>query len=140
MGENHCVVWTPAQGLLAILSMGCDVIRDDDYLRQMLLDMEASPEWFFEGPYQSEGADPAERKRSYHLLLLLDAGLLTPMEGATVRMTSSGHDFLDQVREREAWGRVKEASRKMGGAGVGMMVRIAEAMVMQKLRDMGIQV
>lgn len=137
--ENRCFSEWTAQALMALVCSGAEMQRDDDYLRQILLDMEASPEWRFPGPSLVLAPSPEEVKRDYHLGLLLDGNLLTWVESRNwCRMTNAGHDFLANTRKSESWEAVKSASARFGGAGVAVMAKIAEELLMQKLRDVGI--
>lgn len=142
MLQNHCFSHVDAEHLLALISAGAEMRRDDDYMRQILLDMEASPNWQFEGSSGVMAPDDQARKRAYHIGLLLDGGLLTKLDpnGHGVRMTSQGHDFLEVTRQSDAWNAVKAASRKLGGATASMMLRIGEAYAVQRLREMGVPI
>ncbi|MGV8987785.1 MAG: hypothetical protein ACOH2H_16045 [Cypionkella sp.] len=142
-GKNRCahdrITDSDAAWLLA---RGGGMHRDDDYLRQVLVDMASAKEWLFKGPYLSMGATDAQEKEAYHMLLLIDGGLLVPVgaSGGTVRMTNQGHDFLANTSIPENWETVKAIGRKTGNVSVGILAKIAEAVIMQKLRDMGVPV
>ncbi|MBN9890094.1 DUF2513 domain-containing protein [Salipiger abyssi] len=111
--------------------------RDDDYLRELLLEFEADEDWV----QVSElllGPGDDETKRHYHVLLLCDAGMMTGVDEGLFRLTSAGHDFLELTRQSEAWEATKGASRKLGGASIQMLYRVAEGYARSKLSELGI--
>lgn len=113
--------------------------RDDDYLRELLLEFEGSDSWEHTSVLPTSGK--LERmKRHYHVLLLVDGGLMAPLDGKarTFRITNQGHDFLAATRQSEAWEATKKASRHIGGASVQMLARIAEGYARQKLTELGV--
>lgn len=115
------------------------MVRDDDYMRELLLELEASPDWSHLS-YLAQDSDAAAFRRHYHVLLLVDAGLLAPTSfGATsYRITNAGHDFIAVTRQNEAWEATKAATRHMGGASVQMLYRVAEALAINGLKAAGV--
>ena len=104
--------------------------RDMGLIRELLLKLEviekstfdivtigsSEPEIAVEG-YSVDQAD-------YHMSLLYEAGLITSgtdtdamMDGTWIfrRLTWSGHDFLETVRDPEVWKRTKSGASKLGG-------------------------
>lgn len=118
---------------------GMPLERDDDYLRDLMRELEGSDEWMHLSVLTS-GSDGEEFKRHFHLLLLVDAGFLAPMTAKmqTFRITNAGHDFLSVTRRSEAWEAAKAASRHIGGASIQMLYRAAEGFARQKLAELGI--
>ncbi len=118
---------------------GMPLERDDDYLRDLLRELEASDEWMHLSVLNI-GSDADEHKRHFHILLLVDAGLLAPMSAKmqTFRITNAGHDFLAVTRRSETWEAAKAASRHIGGASIQMLYRAAEGLARQKLADLGV--
>lgn len=57
--------------------------------------------------------------------------------GDLYRITNAGHDFLAHTRQSDAWEAIKAISGRLGGAGVGVMARVAEAYIIQKAVDLG---
>jgi hypothetical protein len=113
--------------------------RNDDYLRSLLLELEASDDWMHLSVLTS-GSDEAENERHFHIMLLVDAGLMAPMSAKmqTFRITNSGHDFLALTRQSERWEAAKSAVRHIGGASIQMLYRAAEGLARQKLIEMGV--
>lgn len=137
---DRCFAEARWQALAGLVLAGAEMQRDDDYLRQVLLDMEAASDWRHEGPDRLLNPTEEGVKRSYHLLLLIDGGLVTLLDfdGDWCRLTNAAHDFLAVTRQSEAWEAVKGGMKRMGGATVGMMAKLAEAFAMQKARELGL--
>ena len=53
------------------------------------------------------------------------------------RGPSQGHDFVISTRTNEAWTTTKAAGAKLGGGAFGVLAKLAEALVIQRARDMG---
>lgn len=118
---------------------GVEVKRDDDLVRRLLLDIEASSEPIhLFALHMNMTAD--ERTTYYHLKLLADAGFLeeTGARGGTFRITNAGHDFLAAIRDEGSWGKVKAASRALGGVGLGMLKEIGLGYLRAKAVEMGV--
>ena len=96
--------------------------RDDDYLRQLLLEMEADPFCRFPGASGVMSPSESETKRDHHMALLLQAELLAPA-GGMVEMINAGHDFLANTRKNENWEAIKAAHRRAGWFSVSIMQR-----------------
>lgn len=98
--------------------------RDLDLIREILLAIENDQQ-----PLDVPGKDPAEI--SYNLQLLIDrkfvegkvawgtggGGRLVPMNCFATRITMSGHDYLDSVRNDQVWAKTKKNLEKAGGSG-----------------------
>lgn len=137
--RNRCIAQVDDVSFWRLITNGRDMRRDDDYLRKLLMELEDHRWWAF--PNQLAGGDDAEaEKRYYHMLLLVDGGLMAPVDdkGVSLRITNAGHDFLAMTRDSEKWEAVKGAAHKLGGASVQMLYRIAESYARQKLVDIGI--
>ena len=104
--------------------------RDDDYLRELLFEFEAQPDWLVV-IRNAIGMSPEDRKRQYHVLLASDAGLMTPVKQSTYRLTAAGHDFLDAIRDDGIWKKTKDGAAQVGGVTLGIMKDIAVAYVKQ---------
>lgn len=118
---------------------GAEVKRDDDLVRQMLLDMEASPKPLHVFALHQNMTDEA-RAAYYHLKLLADAGFLeeTGVGGGVFRITNAGHDFLAAIRDDTAWANIKSASVALGSVGLGFMRDIGVGYLRAKAIEMGI--
>ncbi len=139
---NRCDPEAFVACLTPIIGMEGGMIRDNDYLREILIKMEVADGYKFNGPSRVMAPSPEEARYNYHLLLLIDAGLVSPMDPQmnTVRMTGQGHDFLAATRRSEAWEAVKEQAAKIPGASVGMLAKIAEGYVIAKARELGLPI
>lgn len=113
--------------------------RDDDYLRELLQEMEAGSDWTHLSVLTMSASEEG-RKRHFHILLLVDAGLMASMgeKMQSFRITNAGHDFLALTRRNDAWEAAKAATRHLGGASVQMLYRAAEGYARQKLAEFGI--
>jgi len=86
--------------------------RDLDLCRGILLEVEAGKAVLQQ---HVSVAGFSNQQVMYHLLLLVDAGLMTQQDGC-FRLTWSGHEFLDSAREDGRWQRAKGVIEKAGGA------------------------
>lgn len=113
--------------------------RDDDLIRKLMLDFEASDDWqLVRSRVAIEGVDP--RAIHYHLKLLTDSGLLEESSkiGGVFRMTSAGHDFCCAARHDDIWQKMREASRALSGVGLGIMKDVGTGYLRAKLIEMGV--
>ncbi len=113
--------------------------RDDDYLRDLLLELEASDQWEHMGGIVM-GSPPEEMNRHFHLLLLRDADMLEEMHEDVFRITNAGYDFLALTRDTAAWQATKSAARHLAGASIQMLYRIAEGIALRKLTELGVPI
>lgn len=111
--------------------------RDDDFLRALLLECEASDNWRVVDA-RTMAQSPEREKRSYHIMLLEDAGMMTQVGDGVYRLTNYGHDFLEMTRKNEAWEATKAGAQRLGGASLRMLYGIAEGYARQKLEELGI--
>lgn len=124
--------------------------RDMDFIRSLMMDIEGGKAAFQAISKETAGiigVDPADALSSdaaarleYHLELLQDAGFVEFQQlnsgvWRVVRMTWSGHEFLDAVRDSEVWRRVKLGAAKIGGAGFSVVSDLAKAYGKQILAD-----
>ncbi len=89
--------------------------RDDDYIRQLLVEFEGQPDWLIVIA-EHLSMSPEDRSRQYHTLLLCDAGLVAPVGRSTYRLTAGGHDYLDAIRNEGIWAKTKEIVAETGGS------------------------
>ncbi len=116
------------------------MVRDDGYIRKILLDLEASNETFLIST-DTLGGDAEDKKFHYHIELLCDGGLLTPLGVGTYRMTNQGHDFVAAIRDDTIWKRTKEGAAQVGGVTLGVLKDIAVAYAKQEVRvKLGIEI
>lgn len=113
--------------------------RDDDYIRNLLLEIEISPDIFFLAPL-TMSANKDDEKKHYHCELLCDAGLLTTSNNGVYRMTNQGHDYLEAIRSDTIWEKTKAGAAAIGGVTIGMMKEIAISYLKQEAAEkLGIQ-
>lgn len=89
--------------------------RDDEYIRNMLFEMEANEDSYVFLPSKIN-LSHEDKKRKYHMELLLDYGYLRMISGRTVRLTAQGHDYLNAVRDEGIWQRTKASVAETGGS------------------------
>lgn len=109
--------------------------RDDDLIRELLLRYEAEDEWLLMVPAQTLGASKDERREKYHVLLMMDEGLLAEVGRGTMRMTSFGHDYLETIRDRTIWEKAKEGAERAGGATVRLLFDVASAYLRKQMSE-----
>ncbi|WP_412050248.1 DUF2513 domain-containing protein [Hoeflea sp. Naph1] len=107
--------------------------RDDDYIRQLLLESEASSE-----PYlmavQHLSMTTEEQKRHQHAELLCDAGFFEAVNKGVYRITNQGHDYLAAVRSDTVWNKTKESAGQLGGVTLGIMRDLAVGYIKQEAK------
>lgn len=114
--------------------------RDDDLIRHLLFRYEADKDWLFLEPAAASGASEQEQTERYHMFLMMDEGLLSPVGRSTFRMTSKGHDFLDAIRDDTIWTKVKSGAAKTGAGSLDFMFGLAKEYVKQSVQEkLGIQ-
>src|SRR5438477_7799557 len=117
--------------------------RDMELIRTILLKVEADPT--FDGSvHQTDAAalgitDHSDDEVLYHLVLLIEAGLLDgkkvtagsfpPSTVAILRLTWQGHEFLDSVRDPDIWHKTKQRAATVTGVGLAFLWAIAKAEV-----------
>ena len=139
MPISACETLDLPRSLLVILRMEAEMRRDDDYIRELMLELEACDEWviFFQ---LLDDSDAVATRRYYHLRLLADAGFLeeTGRHSGNFRITNSGHDFLGLIRDDTIWGKTRHAVSHLGGASLQMLSTVAEAYLRQGLAKLGV--
>lgn len=113
--------------------------RDDEYIRDLMLEIEAQDDPLYMCQ-NGLGMSAEQTREYYHLRLLADAGLVeeTGKYGGVFRMTNAGHDFLAAIRSETSWNRVKATAATVSGAGIGVLRDIALGYVRQELTKLGI--
>ena len=122
--QNHCNKVVAAHSIGAVLSWGIEMRRDHDYSRALLLELEADEDWLHI-EHETLSDSPDERKRFYHIYLLVDEGFLVRVSEAGYRLHNDAHDFLDLTRQDATWKAVKDAARALPGAGLGILRDVA---------------
>jgi RIO-like serine/threonine protein kinase len=111
------------------------VRRNDDLLRNILIETEEQTDWLV---LISQVISPSkdQRERGYHVQLLCDAGLMTQVSASGFRMTNQGHDYLEAIRSDTIWNKTKQGAAEVGGMTLGMMKDVAVALLKQKASEM----
>ena len=116
--------------------------RDLDLVKDILLVIEADPKYdgTHEFCYQTSEEfgihEHSTEEVAYHLALLIEAGFV---KGAVVpkfvplhtirALTWSGHEFLDNIRDRGIWEKTKERVKGLSSVGLNVIAALAEAEV-----------
>lgn len=113
--------------------------RDMDLVRQILLAVEGSSDLIV----LSFTVDTDPQTKQFHLRLLQDAGHLSyeksPAGGMYGwRMTWTGHEFLDEVRDPEIWRKTKEGADKVGSWSIKLLGEIASGLIRAKAIELGL--
>lgn len=115
---------------------------DKDLIREILLALEADV---------SDPRHPVDltipghtaREISYHVRLLAEAGFVKALDFGSFdgdtwqpqRLTYSGHEFLDTVRDPEVWRETKEAAKKIGASSVQLLWELGKGLVKLKAQQ-----
>lgn len=118
-----------------------------------------SPDLIRELMFALEDADGAEllhvpalsaysrHQVDHHFRLLIEAGLATAgyisadgRRWVAVRLTWSGHDYLDTIRDSQVWKHTKTTMNKVGLWSLDTMGAIARSMIVARLETFGIEI
>jgi hypothetical protein len=118
---------------------------DHDYLKKLLEACQASEKPTFDiQDLKADGFDYNDPKFEFHMAILDDQGFIQQDGGdpgfglrkskdgflswsvLPLRLTASGHDFLDNVQNPEVWSKTKAAAKKVGGVGFDLFLQIAK--------------
>jgi len=108
--------------------------RDDDFIRGLVLEAEASEDIYLFA-VMTKSSDPEYLKRHFHAELLCDAGFFEAVNDGVYRMTNQGHDYAQVIQSNEIWEKTKSDVAKLGGATLGMMRDLAIGYVKQKAAE-----
>lgn len=116
-----------------------------DLVREILLKLEADKRDPRE-PKHLEIPGHSEQEISYHVHLLAEAGFLEAIDLGDFagdhwqpqRLTYSGHELLDTVRDSEIWRATKDNARKVGSASVQVLFELGKAAIKAKAMHLGI--
>lgn len=114
-----------------------DVIRDMDFIRDILRKIEDDPQADrrHDIPYATP-EDHTTAELVYHLELLLDAGFVdanVSMLPPIVRgLTWNGHEFLANIKNDDIWEQTKQHFAGAAGVGLRVLADFAEKLVMKK--------
>ncbi|MDG9816558.1 MULTISPECIES: DUF2513 domain-containing protein [Pseudomonas] len=117
--------------------------RDMDLLRLLLLQLEsasdkAAPILIYRpGDLTIDGYTDDQVR--YHYALAVAAGLVDqggngPLNGMQFRrLTWSGHDFVDAVRDNEIWAKTQQTASAAGGFGLELLKDLAKGFIKKKI-------
>jgi len=113
------------------------VRRNDDLVREILLQLEASDQSIFHESSKGDGATPQEsQRRHYHRELMKDAGLITYSQKSQYRLTNAGHDYLEAIRDEGIWIKTKSAVLETGGnATLEILKQLASGLLRKQIED-----
>lgn len=106
--------------------------RDDEFIRELLLEAEQSRRPFLYAPPSSNPSE-ADLKRHTHAQWLCDAGLFDEVNKGSFRIASQGHDYLNAIRDAAVWKKTITAVSDMGGVPLGVMKDMAIAYAKQEI-------
>lgn len=119
--------------------------RDMDLVRELLMHIESAPDRFVGLP---ELNDHPRADLIEHVRLCADAGLLEakffnaldPDEDDVhnIRLTWSGHEFLDATRSPEIWEKAKSGAAKVGSTSLKLLFEIASGYAKAELGRLGV--
>jgi len=118
--------------------------REMDSVREILLQIEAydQPRGWVTLTVPSHTA----KEIAYHVQILDEAGFIeadnlsdtSGYDWQAKRLTYEGHEFLDTVRDAEAWRFTKETAKKAGVSSLTALFEIAKSYARQKLIEHGV--
>jgi hypothetical protein len=120
-----------------------DMKRDMDLIRDLLLHVESDPlyngqSWVTPDIPSDVGvSDHSIEEISYHLTLLIEAGYLAGNTGIIMptisKLTWKGHEFLDDIKDKDVWSKTKERIQGLSGIALSVVAEIAKAEIKKKL-------
>lgn len=108
--------------------------RDDDFIRDLLFEAEASDQPYLVAVLVMNPSE-VDLKRHMHAVWLSDAGFFQEVNNGVFRITNQGHDYLAAIRDEGIWQKTKMAASTAGGVGLSVMKDIAVAYVRQELSE-----
>ncbi|MCP2086131.1 UNVERIFIED_ORG: hypothetical protein J2Y81_002148 [Paraburkholderia sediminicola] len=117
---------------------------DKDLVREILLALEASDHNPL-GWVTLKIPERSPKEIAYHVMLLDEAGLIVGQDLCSMgpdgfdwaprRLTYSGHEFLDTVRDGEVWRRVKAGAEQAGAASITLLMGLGKAYAKQMIKE-----
>ncbi|MFZ1741425.1 MAG: DUF2513 domain-containing protein [Pontixanthobacter sp.] len=75
-----------------------------------------------------------------HLSMLMSAGFVDEPSKNQLRITWSGHEFLDKVRDPEIWSKTKAGAAKLGSWSVKVLGEMASGYIRLKAAELGLPI
>ena len=108
--------------------------RDDDFIRQLLLECEQSDDIHLVARLRLNPSND-ELKRYHHIRLLCDSGYFAAVGEHVYRMTNQGYNYLEAIKNETVWAKTKEEVTKLGGATLDMIKDIAVALIKREAAE-----
>lgn len=112
--------------------------RNMDTIRSLLLWMEEQDTDMF--IFQMLPPLPDFEATMGHAKMLISGGFIDVSDRYTLRMSWSGHEFLDKVRDPEIWRQTKEGASKVGSWSVKFLGELATGFLKAKAVELGLPV
>ena len=118
---------------------------DKDLVRDILLALEKDDGDPF-GWKDLTFNDHTQEEVAYHVCILAEGGFLVAEnlsshdgdDWRAVRLTYHGHEFLETIRDSEAWRLTKATAKKVGVGGLKVLVEVGKSYAKQKLIEHGV--
>lgn len=109
--------------------------RDDDYLRELLMEIESHEHCLFL-VIRTMGRGSPQEEKWFHAQLLCDQGYLFQESDSAYRLTAQGCEFLDSIRDEGVWSKTKQAVAETGGnATLEITKNLASGFLKKKIAD-----
>jgi Hypothetical protein (DUF2513) len=122
--------------------------RDMDLVRNILLEIESKDKG--DGRWIEISIPEVDNKILHeHLFLIFKSGLIEGNDGTTMssreflpkRLTWTGHDFLDSVRDPEIWQKTKDGAKAAGGFTIELLADLAKGLIKTQIKKItGVEV
>lgn len=108
--------------------------RDIDLIRKLLLEIEKAPPDHYISGHEISTPNYTIDQVLYHLVLLEEANMINAqciygddkIQAIMIqRITWSGHDFLDAIRDDTVWGKTRDKIGNFGSASIEVIKQVA---------------
>jgi hypothetical protein len=117
--------------------------RDLDLIREILLHIEGGEqydgtrEFYYSTPEEMGLSGCTPEEFVYHCTLLIEDGYIdgaaTIVNIVVRRLTSRGHDFLDDIRDAGVWKQVKNRLGSLPGVALSIVAELAKSEIKKRL-------
>jgi hypothetical protein len=126
--------------------IGKTMKRDMDLIRSVLLGIEDHPKLngteimqYDENKDNLGISGYSENQVVYHIDMLIEAGLVKGEKvygGPLIeKLTWSGHEFVDAVRDPDIWRQTKEGAKKASGFSLELLRDLAKGLIKKKIEE-----
>ncbi|MGL4490415.1 MAG: DUF2513 domain-containing protein [Rhizobiaceae bacterium] len=117
--------------------------RDMDLVRNILLEIESkddgSNRWI-----DVDLPNVDQKILHEHLFLMWKSGLIEGNDGSTMssrefmprRLSWTGHDFLDSIRDPEIWQKTKDGAKAAGGFTAELLGELAKGLIKTQIKKL----